>query len=107
MVNGEIIMPSSQLFIMHFYHRAVLHKINHQSRSSYLNLFFTVLDEKCEKFEVHKSILSARSEVFAAMLQSDSLTETKDNQMTIKDIKPDALKAMLRFLYTDQVLFII
>ena len=104
MANGEIIMPSSQLFVMHFYHRAVLHKINHQSRSNYFNLFITVLDKKCEKFEVHKSILSARSDVFAAMLQSDSLSETRDNQLTIKDVKSDALKEMLRFLYTDQVL---
>ena len=104
MAIREIIMPSSQLFVMHFYHHAVLHKMNYQSRSSYFNLFITVLDEKCEKFEVHKSILSARSEVFAAMLQSDSLSETRDNQLTIKDIKSDALKEMLRFLYTDQVL---
>ena len=77
--------------------------IFHKSRPNLFNLFITDPDEKNQKFEVHKSILIARSDVFAAMLQSDSLSETRDNQLTIKDIKPDALKEMLRFLYTDEV----
>ena len=52
---------------------------------------------------MHKSILIGRSEVFAAMLLSSELAEKKSQTLTIKDIKPDALKEMLRFLYTDEV----
>ena len=52
---------------------------------------------------MHKSILSGRSDVFAAMLGNHDLVETKANRLTIKDIKPGALKEMLRFLYTEKV----
>ena len=56
-----------------------------------------------QQFDVHKSILIGRSDVFAAMIMSCDMAEKRGNKLTIKDIKPDALKEMLRFFYTDQV----
>ena len=61
------------------------------------------IDDKSQIFDVHKSILIGRSEVFAAMLLSSELAEQKSKTLTIKDITTDALKEMLRFLYTDEV----
>ena len=71
------------------------------------NIFNCLVSTKGEdeetKFEVHKTILMARSEVFAAMLSNTDMSETRTNSTTIKDLSPGALKEMLRFLYTDQV----
>jgi hypothetical protein len=44
-----------------------------------------------------------RSEVFAAMLGNHELMESTNDTATIKDINPDPLNEMLRFIYTDQV----
>jgi hypothetical protein len=46
-----------------------------------------------------------RSEVFAAMLGNPDLLEGSNSVTTIKDIGPEPLNEMLRFLYTDQVSF--
>jgi hypothetical protein len=51
------------------------------------------------------SILMGRSEVFAAMLGNTDLLEGSNSVTTIKDIGPEPLYEMLRFLYTDQVSF--
>jgi speckle-type POZ protein len=61
-----------------------------------------VIHVKDEKFDAHKLILSARSQVFLAMFQSD-LTEAQSNTIKIEDIKPAVFKEVLRFIYTDQV----
>ena len=55
----------------------------------------------CE-FPAHKSILSVRSEVFAAMLQHP-MKEQSTNQIEIEDIEPDVLQELLRFIYTGRV----
>jgi hypothetical protein len=55
-------------------------------------------------FAVHKTVLIARSEVFAAMLTASSdNSEKATNRMVIKDIKPKVVKELLRFLYTGKV----
>ena len=56
-------------------------------------------------FAVHKSILTARSEVFEAMLNGSNNLESTTNRLVIKDATPEVLKEFLRFLYTDQVSF--
>jgi hypothetical protein len=48
-----------------------------------------------------------RSEVFAAMLGNHELMESTNDTATIKDINPDPLNEMLRFIYTDQVNWLI
>ena len=58
-------------------------------------------------FEVHKTILIGRSEVFAAMLSKKEMTEAKTSSTVITDINPDPLKEMLRFIYTDQVIIFV
>ena len=59
--------------------------------------------DSSQTFPAHKSILIGRSHVFATMLKSGDMDEEKRSSLVIKDIKPDALKEMLRFLYTDEV----
>ena len=61
-----------------------------------------VIRVKKEKFNAHKTVLSARSPVFRAMFQSN-LTETQTNKLKIKGITPAVFKELLRFMYTDQV----
>jgi speckle-type POZ protein len=53
-------------------------------------------------FPAHKNILSARSEVFAAMFQHPS-KENLTNQIKIEDIEPDVFQELLRFIYTGRV----
>jgi speckle-type POZ protein len=53
-------------------------------------------------FPAHKSILSARSEVFAAMFQHPT-KENLTNQIEIEDIEPDVFQELLRFIYTGRV----
>ena len=67
-------------------------------------MFVTAKGENETRFEVHKSILIGRSEVFEAMLSKTEMCENSTNSTTIKDISHGPLKEMLRFLYTDQVI---
>jgi len=55
-------------------------------------------------FRAHKLILSARSPVFAAMFQSDMKEKGMDH-IVIPEMAPDIFRALLRFIYTDQVQF--
>ena len=51
-----------------------------------------------EVFYCHRSILSVRSPVFAAMFKSDMI-ENSSRIVDIKDTKPEAVKEMLHFIY--------
>jgi speckle-type POZ protein len=53
-------------------------------------------------FPAHKSILAARSEVFAAMFQHP-MREQSTNQIKIEDIQPEVFQELLRFIYTGRV----
>lgn len=48
----------------------------------------------------HKFVLSARSDVFAAMF-SQPFRETNENTVNLTDADPDSIKSFVRFLYTD------
>ncbi|CAL1283644.1 unnamed protein product [Larinioides sclopetarius] len=52
-----------------------------------------------EEFQAHRAILAARSPVFAKMFEHDTL-EKSDNRIVIEDISGDAMKQLLRYLYT-------
>lgn len=54
-----------------------------------------------ESFPVHKLILSSRSPVFKAMLNSNML-ESRTHEIIIVDFSADIVKEFLSFLYTDQ-----
>ena len=54
------------------------------------------------KFHCHKFILRLRSNVFAAMFAHET-TENKNKEVSIKDIDPDILEHLLKFVYTDSV----
>ncbi len=54
------------------------------------------------EFPAHKSILTARSEVFAAMFQHPT-KENLTNQIKIDDIEPDVFQELLHFIYTGRV----
>ena len=67
--------------------------------------FSDVIFNICDReFPAHKSILAARSEVFAAMFQH-RMKEKLTNQIEIEDIEPEVFHALLRFIYTGRVLF--
>lgn len=54
------------------------------------------------EFKAHKTILAARSPVFAAMLNNGML-ETSSDRIDVRDMAPDIFEALLRFVYTDKV----
>lgn len=55
-----------------------------------------------KEIKVHNSILAARSPVFAAMFDHE-LAETKSGKVNIKDIEFDPLRALVKYLYTDNI----
>jgi len=50
-------------------------------------------------FYCHKFMLSARSQVFHAMFNSD-MVENKSGSVTVEDFHPNVLKEMLQYIYT-------
>ena len=54
-------------------------------------------------FRVQKAILASRSEVFSAMFSNNQFSEHENNSLHITDMSPQALREMLRFLYTDKM----
>ena len=56
-----------------------------------------------KKFNCHKAILCARSDVFNAMISHKNMIEAMTNTVTITDMEPDTVELLLRFLYTDKV----
>jgi len=52
-----------------------------------------------EAFDAHRSLLSARSPVFAAMFGS-GMKEAKTGHVRIEDANPDTFQRFLKFLYT-------
>ncbi|XP_060606527.1 BTB/POZ domain-containing protein 3-like isoform X2 [Ruditapes philippinarum] len=74
--------------------------LSHLCLSEYLSdISFTFKDNHKIKLPAHKFLLSMRSEVFEAMFYG-SLAE-KGETVLIEDIKPEVMKTMLRFVYTD------
>ncbi|XP_073814361.1 speckle-type POZ protein-like [Musca autumnalis] len=51
------------------------------------------------EFKAHKALLSARSQVFAAMFRID-MEESKTSRISIDDIKPKVIEEMLKYMYT-------
>ena len=47
----------------------------------------------------HKAILAARSQVFQAMFSHD-MEEKKNCRVEVKDVEPDVMAELLRFIYT-------
>lgn len=55
-----------------------------------------------KKFNIHKLIISAHSEVFTAMLKDDT-AESQNNYVKLVDVNSDDLRCMLEFIYTGTV----
>ena len=55
-----------------------------------------------ENFKAHKNSLSARSQVFADMFENNEKVSSI-NPLKIEDCEPEAFRAMLSFLYTDEM----
>ncbi|CAI2347560.1 unnamed protein product [Caenorhabditis sp. 36 PRJEB53466] len=54
-----------------------------------------------QTFHVHKSILSARSQVFAAMFEHH-MQESDTNMTTVDDVEPEVMRELLLYIYTGQ-----
>lgn len=64
-------------------------------------LDFTIRVGEC-KFRVHKLVLATCSDYFKAMFLNDSL-ESQSNEVTLKDVSPDSMKAILDFFYSSSL----
>ena len=56
-------------------------------------------------FHAHKYVLSKKSDVFEAMFRCDML-ESKSNFVKIEDVPIRAMASLLRYIYTDLVLYV-
>ncbi|XP_044740015.1 speckle-type POZ protein-like, partial [Chrysoperla carnea] len=66
----------------------------------FYDVILSVADGK--EFQVHKTILAARSPVFAAMFEHE-MEERKLNRVNITDIDYEILHELLKFIYTGKV----
>lgn len=59
---------------------------------------------KCgeRSFHVHKGVLSARSEFFAAMFRSN-MKESNEGTGKIEELEPDILELVLRYIYNGEI----
>ncbi|KAJ8688378.1 hypothetical protein QAD02_024173 [Eretmocerus hayati] len=55
-----------------------------------------------EEIKAHKNVLAARSNVFDAMFKS-KMQEEQTGVVKVEDFKPDVIKEMLLYIYTDSV----
>ncbi|XP_015112429.1 speckle-type POZ protein A [Diachasma alloeum] len=55
-----------------------------------------------KQFHVHKLLLQIRSPVFAAMFEHN-LKENQTNEIKIEEIRPEVVRKMLQFIYTDRI----
>ena len=55
------------------------------------------------EFSAHKSILAARSVVFAAMFSHEELEESQKNQVEVPDFSGEVMEAMLSYIYTGKI----
>jgi speckle-type POZ protein len=71
----------------------------------YLNQKFSDVKLKIGRvfLKAHKSVLSARSEVFKAMFEHDT-KESRDNQVVITSFDLPTMKELLRYIYCGRVL---
>uniref|UniRef100_A0A1B0C1Z3 BTB domain-containing protein n=1 Tax=Glossina palpalis gambiensis TaxID=67801 RepID=A0A1B0C1Z3_9MUSC len=95
----EIVNISEQAQIMH--RNAIRGKLSENLGTLLNNEKFSDVTLVASGLEVraHKSILAARSDVFAAMFEHE-MEENKLNRVVIKDIDHNVLKDMLKFVYT-------
>lgn len=61
-----------------------------------------VMEKKNKQIDAHKSILSARSKVFAAMFKHN-MKENNTNIIEISDVSYDIMKELLLFIYSGKV----
>lgn len=85
------------------YHREETNSLGDCMLQAYIAPEFADVHLVCDdrRLPAHKFILSARSDVFAAMFSHKRTTECQRNEVIITDTEPDILEAMLRFIYTD------
>jgi len=57
-----------------------------------------------EEFPCHRGILLARSKVLKAMIKS-GMKEANNGQLIIKDLEPEIVRIVLKFIYTGEVIF--
>ncbi|KAL5230057.1 hypothetical protein ABZP36_028833 [Zizania latifolia] len=55
-----------------------------------------------ENFPAHRAVLAARSPVFRAGLLGN-MSESTSSRITLRDIEPATFRALLRFIYTDEL----
>ena len=78
---------------------------NNQLSQDLLHLYstkeFADITIKCggKSYKCHKNILASRSPVFYAMFKSD-MKETKTGSVAIKNMTPNVLESLLRYIYT-------
>jgi len=87
--------------VPHFIHKIIDSALNRQLLAAAINRKMTDVDFLVgeESFGAHRSLLSARSPVFAAMFTS-GMKEVETGQVRIEDVKPITFKHFLHFLYT-------
>jgi len=55
------------------------------------------------EFKCHKIVLASKSSVFHAMLSAENMQEASQSRLSMVDIEPNTLAALLKYLYTGDV----
>ena len=62
---------------------------------------FQVCGER--EFPVHRFMLASQSPVFKAAFAHEETEEAKTGRMEIKDVDPETLEVLIKYIYTDTV----
>ena len=95
-------LPESKVFmILSFQFKVPDCKLSDDLGSLFENSQFADVQLYCggREFQCHKAILAARSQVFQAMFSHD-MEEKKNCRVEVKDVEPEVMAELLRFIYT-------
>ncbi|WIA29072.1 hypothetical protein OEZ86_011583 [Tetradesmus obliquus] len=114
--KGELLVTDAYQGVLHVFDLA-LQRPDHIKvpLSSYCSRMVQLLEaaesadvtfEVCdERIKAHKLILTTQCDYFRKMLAPDQFAEGSTNTVKVQDTTPAAFKALLRYLYTDELCF--
>ena len=95
------LLESKVFMILSFQFKVPDCKLSDDLGSLFENSQFADVQLYCggREFQCHKAILAARSQVFQAMFSHD-MEEKKNCRVEVKDVEPEVMAELLRFIYT-------
>ena len=82
----------------------MIRTFQNRRRKLYL-ISFNFCFQVCGKreFSAHRFLLASRSDVFKAAFTHEETEEAKTGRVVIKDVDPETIEVLVKYIYTDAV----